>query len=217
MNILTVGDSFTYGEELDNITDAYPYRLAEKIGGNIVNLAKPGSGNKRMIRTVIEQVAAGNHLDLVIIGWSSPGRTEYADMDGQFDLWPGYSGKIHTEHQPWRMDLLEYINQYHSAEYIYQQYLLDIILMQNFLTQKGIRYIMLTTNASDYYHKIYFSKMQPLARQIDTTTFAGWPHTGMAEWTHGVKKGPNGHFLAAGHKIVAEEIYKHMQSLGWLS
>ena len=217
MNILAVGDSFTYGEELDALTDAYPYRFADMINGTVVNMAKPGSGNKRMIRTVIEQVAGGNHIDLVLIGWTSAGRTEYADMDGHFDLWPGYSGRIHAEQQPWRLELLEYINKYHSPEYIYQQYLIDIIMMQSYLSQNNIRYIMMTTFANEYYHNIYFSRMQPLARQIDNTYFVGWPSAGMAEWTNGCKRGLNGHFLAAGHKKVAEELYKHIQHLGWTS
>ena len=81
-NILTVGDSFTYGEELDNRDNAYPYYLAKGLKAEVVNLAKPGSGNKRMIRTTMEYISAGNPVDLVIIGWSSPGRMEKKGKSG---------------------------------------------------------------------------------------------------------------------------------------
>ena len=44
-NILAVGDSFTYGEELDNIENAYPYYLAKGLKADVVNLGQPSGGN----------------------------------------------------------------------------------------------------------------------------------------------------------------------------
>lgn len=215
-HILTVGDSFTYGEELDSPYDAYPYRVADQINGEVVNLAKPGSGNTSMIRNVIQFVIEENPVDLVIIGWTSPGRMEFSDANGTFDIWPGYSGRKYANFEPWRMDLLEYINKHHDPLYIYQQYLIDVIMIQSFLKQHGIKYLMLTTMANEYYHNIYHTKMLPLAGQVDSTYFAGWPSEGMSEWTQGCKKGPGGHFLKEGHKKVANKIYEHIKKLNWL-
>ena len=131
-NIVAVGDSFTYGEELKLVQNAYPYLLADKLSANIVNLAKPGSGNKRIVRSVIEHVANDQPVDLVIIGWSSPGRMEFADADGIYDIWPGNNGTLfQSRNQLWRTDLLNYINKHHDDEWIYKQYLLDVILLQN--------------------------------------------------------------------------------------
>jgi lysophospholipase L1-like esterase len=81
-NILTVGDSFTYGEELADRNHSWPFLLANKLSANVTNMARPGSGNKRMIRYVMEHVADATPLDLVVVGWSSPGRIEFADEDG---------------------------------------------------------------------------------------------------------------------------------------
>jgi hypothetical protein len=182
-----------------------------------VNLAKPGSGNTRMIRNVIEYTSK-YPTDLVIIGWSSPGRMEFADADGIFDLWPGYGGALfRKDGQAWRLDLLDYINQYHDPKYIYQQYLLNIIMIQSYLKQKGIKYLMIQTVMNEYYHHTYHAGMTELTSQIDADYFLGWPSEGMAEWTVGCKRGPNGHFLEDGHKKVTKKLYEHIRHLGWLS
>jgi hypothetical protein len=215
-NILTVGDSFTYGEELDDIDEAYPYKLAKILKGDVVNLAKPGTGNTSMIRNVIQHITEKNPIDLVIIGWTSPGRMEFSDANGTFDIWPGYSGRKYATFEPWRIELLEYINKHHDPSYIYQQYLIDIIMMQSFLTNHNIKYLMLTTMANEYYHNIYQTQMLPLVSLIDSTYFPGWPTEGMAEWTQGCKRGPGGHFLNDGHKQITKKLYEHIRNLGWL-
>jgi hypothetical protein len=38
----------------------------------------------------------------------------------------------------------------------------------------------------------------------------------MMDWTYNTPKGPGGHFLEEGHAIVADKIYEHIRSLGWI-
>lgn len=217
-HILTVGDSFTYGEELTDLQNAWPYKLGQKTNSNIINLAKPGSGNKRMIRHVVHEVLESTQpIDLVIVAWSSPGRMEFADSDGIFDIWPGYSGNMFKAEQPWRVELLNYIDRYHDDEWIYKQYLLDVILLQSFLKERNIRYLMCKTMGSDYYHHNYFLTRSIINQKIDTNYFIGWPSEGMSEWTFGTDKGPYGHFLEEGHQKVANKIYEHIRHFGWIS
>ena len=217
-NILTVGDSFTYGEELENRDSAYPYYLAKGLKANVVNLGIPSGGNKQMIRKVMDYVISGEAVDLVVIGWTSPGRMEFADANGVFDIWPGYSGDLfRRDGQEWRLELLNYINMHHDPEYIYQQFLLDVILLQDFLKNRGIKYIMLRVVGNEYYHNTYYNDDAVLTKQIDTQHFLGWPNEGMAEWTNGCKRGPRGHFLEEGHRKVTAKLYEHIRNLGWLS
>lgn len=219
--IIAVGDSFTFGEELANPQeDCYVQKLADLVGApHVENLAKPGSGNKRMVRNVLESVINGKPVDMFVIGWSSPGRMEFADAQGIYDLWPGYGGALFRhDHQDWRLELLDFINKHHDPEYLYKHYFLfDAIMLQSFLKQMGIKYIMLTTVANEYYHKTFGPRLQPLVNQIDVAQFVGWPTEGMAEWTAKCKRGPNGHFLEDGHKRVASKLYEHIGNLGWLS
>jgi hypothetical protein len=216
-NILAVGDSFTYGEELSSLDNAYPYLLGRKIGSSVTNMAKPGSGNTRMIRYIMDRIAEGNIPDLVIIGWSSPGRMEFADESGFFDLWPGYSGRAFMAEQPWRTELLEYVNRYHDSFYLYKQYILNVILIQNFLNQQNIKYVMLKTVGNEYYYNTNHFKLNQYIKLIDTEKYVGWPNAGMAEWTQGCDRGPGGHFLDDGHNQVANKINEHIRNLGWLS
>lgn len=216
-NILAVGDSFTYGEELDDVNNAYPYVLARQLGANITNLAKPGSGNTRMVRYIIESISKNKDIDLVIIAWSSAGRMEFADACGPYDIWPGYSGNMfRAGGQEWRMELLKYINTHHNTSYIYEKYLLDIIMIQSFLKQQNINYIMLRTVGNEYYHNSHWLQFKLLDDLIDKTYYLGWPSEGMSEWTNGCKRGPNGHFLKEGHQRVADKINEYIRNLGWL-
>jgi len=219
--ILTVGDSFTYGEELANRKDAWPMVLSKLTKSNVVNQGVPGGGNKQMIRKVIDALSGygpDQNFDLVIVAWTSPGRTEYADADGIFDLWPGYLGNLFKrDNQLWRMELLEYINKYHDPEYIYQQYIFDVTLLQGLLKSQGVKYLMLNTGMNEYYHNTWYTKMKTRTSLIDPAYYIGWPTEGMTEWTQGCKKGPNGHFLEDGHNKVAAKLYEHIRDLGWLS
>lgn len=217
-NILAVGDSFTYGEELENRNHAYPYYLANGLKASVVNLGQPSGGNTQMINKVIDHITTGEPVDLVIIGWTSPGRMEFADANGVFDVWPGYGGALfRASGQDWRLELLDYINKYHSPDYLYHKFLRDIILMQSFLKERGIKYVMLSAVANEYYHKTYYNDDSVLPKQIDKANYVGWPNEGMAEWTAGCKRGPNGHFLEEGHRKVTAKLYEHIRNLGWLS
>lgn len=211
MKLLTVGDSFTYGEELDNRSFAWPNLLAKKINYDVTNLGAPGTGNFRSVRMVVD-----NHqdYDMVIVAWSHFARMEFADENGIFNTWPGHRGDLfHSENIIYRMDLVKYFRTHYDDRYLYSKYLIDIVLLQNLLKSK--KYLML-----DAFGNTVLSlrdQFPKLTEQIDTSRFVGWPNESMMEWTYGVKTGPGGHFLEEGHKIVADKIYEHIRHFGWVS
>jgi lysophospholipase L1-like esterase len=209
MKLLAVGDSFTYGEELSDLTNAWPYLLGNKLGYTVDNLAKPGSGNTRMARHAVEQI---NNYDLIIIAWSHFARTELADENGFYDIWPGCSVLPHKEFSSWRSEVINYYSKHHNDQYLYNQYLINIILIQQYLKFNNKKYIMLDTFGNNNYRK-----NNTVVDQIDSTYYVGWPTTTMMEWTYKTPQGPNGHFLEQGHEIVANKIYEHIRHLGWIS
>lgn len=209
MRLLTVGDSFTYGEELDDLTNAWPNLLANKLGFALTNLAKPGSGNTSMIRTCIEQV---NNYDIVIIAWSHWARIEFADDYGIYDTWPGHRGVTFIGDIGFRNELLQYITCNHSDDYLYNQKLINVILLQNYLKTNGKKYIMI-----DSFGKHIPNSNQDLVKQLDSTYYPGWPNKTMMDWTYGCPKGPGGHFLEAGHQRVADKINEYTRYFGWVS
>ena len=88
--LLTVGDSFTYGEELADKTSAWPQILANKLNYSLTNLGQPSASNDKILRKTIDHLVREPDVDLVVIGWSNIGRREHADEFGYYDVWPGY-------------------------------------------------------------------------------------------------------------------------------
>lgn len=221
MRLLTVGDSFTYGEELTDRSVAWPFLLGQKTGYEVTNLGQPASGNSRMVRTVVEEI---DQHDVFIIAWSHWGRIEFADDHGIYDIWPGCN-KAAFQHIPHRAQLIDYISHYHNDRYLISQFLLNIIILQNYLSQKNKRYLMLTTfgninllSQTDgrLRRLVKNGELSDLLNQIDTRYYVGWPET-MMEWTARCAQGPCGHFLEEGHQIVSEKINEYIRNLGWVS
>jgi len=210
MRLLTVGDSFTYGEELGDLNNAWPFLLGNKLGYGVSNLAKPGSGNTRMVRHAVEQV---DNYNMIIIGWSHYGRSELADENGFYDLWPGCSASPHEKYSSWRAEVIEYNNRHHSDEYLYNQHLINIILLQTFLKANNKKYIMLDAFGNTTARSLNLT----MHNKVDSTNYIGWPNESMMEWTYRCPTGPRGHFLEQGHQRVADKIYEHIGNLGWVS
>ncbi len=213
MRILTVGDSFTYGEELDDLTNAWPTLLAQKLNYSLTNLAIPGGGNNQMVRKVIENY---QEYDLIIIAWSHYARIEFADEHGIYDTWPGHLGRSFINSLEYRHKLIEYINRHHNDRYLYNQYLNNIILLQNFLKQQTKQYIMLDSFGNN--NSLRAARLSnKIVNQLDLTYYIGWPNESMMDWTFNTPMGPGGHFLEEGHAKVADKIYEHIRHLGWVS
>lgn len=217
MKILAVGDSFTYGDELENRDLAWPSVLAEKLNGSVINKGQPGGSNDCIIRNCIEHTLI-HTVDLIVIGWTSPGRSEFADEHGYYDIWPGYTGKLAIENDRlWRNDLAKYITDHHSAMAYYKKFLTQVLLMQGFLKSRNQRYVMLNTLQNEYYKKTKPTLLSEYVNQVDKDNFIDFGKSGMMEWTYKCPQGPRGHFLEDGHKIVTDKIYEHIRHLGWVS
>jgi hypothetical protein len=220
MKFLAVGDSFTFGEELSDVTDnitsskfAWPELLGNQLGWEVTNLAKPGSGNTRMVRHCVEQV---NNYDVAIIAWSHFARIEMADEAGFYDLWPGGGHLPHRGWADWRWEIIEYFTKHHNDDYLYRQYLLNIILIQNFFKANNKRYLMLDSFGNHQVNNRTADTNRDLLDQINGRFYVGWPNESMMEWTYGAEIGLHGHFLEQGHVKIAEKIYAFMDDLPWL-
>jgi hypothetical protein len=217
-NLVTVGDSFTYGEELADRNQAWPSLLANLINYNLLNLGKPAASNDKILRTVIDHVVNNPDVDLIVVGWSNIGRSEHADEFGYYDVWPGYQGNLFRQDgTDWRNQLVDYVSRYHNSEAIHQKFIQQVILLQRYLDSIGIPYLMLNILENEYYKKKTFPGCDRYFAQVNTERFLGFRESGMMEWTYGLPQGPAGHFLEAGHQRVAEKINEHIRNLGWLS
>jgi hypothetical protein len=183
------------------------------IGYEVSNLGQPASSNDKIVRKVLENYQ--DH-DLIIVAWSHYARIELADEYGIYDIWPGSNESVHTgiDH---RKDIVKYISRYHDDIYDMKRYLIQIILLQNFLENNNKNYVMVNTFGNNYLELAEKVDFSPLSSMINEETFLGWPNEQFVEWTYGCPQGPNGHFLEEGHQRVAEKINEHIRNLGWVS
>lgn len=209
--LLTVGDSFTYGDELTDVYQAWPYRLADLLDYEVYNMGQSGSSNASILRRTLGELAT-NHYDLVIIGWTSPGRIEWKDDIGiAYNVWPGYptTTQFFKDH-PWRADLVNYINQHHNSSYLYEQYLIQVISLQSYCQANNIDYRMITVKHNDYYRKVGAEIHEQLALKIDAEKYIGLGKFGMVELIKDCAVGSHGHPLEKGHERIADEIAKYI-------
>ena len=212
MKLVTFGDSFTYGEELEDRSSAWPQQLANKLNYQLLNYGEPGTCNDSMLRKLIEFLSdplESADVGLVIIAWSNPGRKEYADESGVFTIWPGATAIKFKKSQPWREQLVDYNNEYHNSRWLCENYLINVIAAQGILKERNIPYLMLDIMYNQYYKNLHLTQFTPMVNLIDTSRYIGWGNSGMAEWVGKVKRGAGGHFLEDGHRIVADKIYNH--------
>ena len=79
MILYTIGDSWTYGYNLENPeTECYPYLLSKKLDCDLINEGLPAASNDWMFRKSIEWILKNDisKLELFIVGWSFPWRRE---------------------------------------------------------------------------------------------------------------------------------------------
>jgi hypothetical protein len=216
--LLTVGDSFTYGDELTDLYQAWPYKLADSIDYEVHNMGLSGSSNSSILRRTMEELLE-NRYDLLIVGWTSPGRIEWKDQVGTpYNVWPGYeTDSQFVREQPWRKTLIDFVSQHHNAEYLYQQYLIQILLLQSYCQLNDTKLLMIDTLQNNYYRAVGREQHDKLENQIDTTKFVGWGEFGMTELTSNLPTGKGSHPLEEGHAKIAQTIYEHTRNLGWVS
>lgn len=216
--LLTVGDSFTYGDELTDRYQAWPYVIADLLDYEVHNMGLSGSSNASIVRRTLEELSE-NSYDLVIVGWTNPGRIEWKDQVGiSYNIWPGYflDSALVVE-QPWRKTLVEFVSQYHSAEYLYQQYLIQVLLLQSYCQSRGITLIMIDITSNNYYRATGSEQHDKLENQVDKSKFIGWKNFGMSELTRNLPLGKGFHPLDKGHKKIAKTIYEHIRNISRIS
>ena len=209
--LYTVGDSFTYGQELPNpATQAWPVLLADRLGYRLINDGRPGVGNEYIVKQTIKAVAK-HKPKLVVVAWTSCGRQEHADEWGVYDIWPGCSSKKFQNNQyENRLDLIKYITKYNNAKHEYRRWLRQVVLLQSYLQVNNQPYLICSTHDNQHRFGQYYTLCQDYYDLIDHAKFAGWPNDGMVEWAYGTPRGPGGHFLEQGHQRVADEISKYI-------
>lgn len=228
--LLTVGDSFTFGEECPQREQfAYPYLLKEQLGfDEIVNLGLPGGSSDYVFRTVIETLISDPEgFDLVSISWPEQSRFEAIHNHPDFVPTPTEPhikpsvclirkpGKASPRKEPdWVQDYYKYS---YDIAWGFRKQFNQILALQGFLKSRNQRYIMFNVAGLQGHYDQYSEFLKNQFREVDKEFFIGWPKNGILEFQGDCPKGSGGHPLELGHERIAKVINEHIRNLRWFS
>jgi hypothetical protein len=202
--ILTVGDSFTYGDELTNrLESAWPFLLGRQLGVTVKNLGQPGTCNDSMVRKLVKELSRTLY-SVVVVGWTDVNR---------FEAWNEFTRKPDTI-MPYSESGLPWVDDYYRHSYHYQyaweRWIQQILLVQAYLTQQQQQYVFISVSGQGD----ILTQSQHCANminQIQTDRFVGWPDRGMIQIAKDTPHGPNNHPLELGHERIANEIATYIR------
>ena len=202
--ILTLGDSFTWGDELaDRTAEAWPYLIAQQFDHSVVNLAEPGASNDFIVRLGVEQTIKQQY-DLVVVAWADQNRLEvWSEVDRQIK-----SINSNSTFMPWIQD---YYRHSYNDEYNLEKKSLQMLLLQQHFKQINQPYLFTNVSGRHFCYRKYFEKFSYIWKQYDLANLMGWYDGGLVEWAGDAPRGDRGHPLTLGHKRIAEKIAMYIQ------
>ncbi len=195
--ILAIGDSFTLGEELSDLSLAWPFLVDD----NAKNLGRSGTSNDSMLRLAMENTIDKN-WELVIVAWTHPARFEcYNEKIQDLDtIMPNSRTGL-----PWCNDFFKYS---YNEKHAYIRWFRQILLLQSWFKQRQQSYLFamiseITIDKISYVPNSFWA-------HLDTSRYLGWPDKGFGEICKGTPLGANGHPLELGHQLISNEIRAHI-------
>lgn len=200
--ILTLGDSFTYGEELTDRSDAWPYVLAREFKRTVDNLAVPSGSNDRMFRLAVGETARSKY-DLVIIAWSDPSRFETKVNDEITCV------NVARTRPAW---LPQFYQHSYDDRLAHERWYTNMLALQMYFKTIGQKYLFCTTGEVMTYNR-YYEDFKHILQLLDTRYMTSWPIGGFLSWQDDCPKGDRGHPLELGHKRIAITLSEYIREL----
>jgi hypothetical protein len=239
LKIFVCGDSFTYGEELDNREiSAWPYLLAGSLSAELVDTSQKASSNQRIVYQTTKNFF--KDFDLYLIAWSEYARFTFYKSDNNYEMafTPQLADEVYYNHAYYRDWGNTLYKHWFNELFGFKLWLQQIIQVQSLLDGKN--YLMINTFPnnldcwlSDKYvfiekvkHLINFDCMndeqimeeydeiQSYMSQIDTSKFYGWGDFYITKLCQSFKIGNGGHILEDGHKHLSELILETINNQG---
>ncbi|MBU3060418.1 hypothetical protein KO481_02635 [Nocardia sp. NEAU-G5] len=227
--LVTNGCSCAVGKEMEHpARDGWPVVLAESLGVELVNLARNGSSNRRIIRTLVEQLPtvikqSGYAPDeiMTLVSWSETSRHEH------------YVGKKRSLrrfnvgdpfHDGWQRIGSWRVAEGHKGSIAFYDHLWndDGQLANHFLDWLMLDALLRDTGVHPRYNFAFpIPRELPApavvaAEQLDQTrTFGGIPPrpgTCFLEMPAEFERGPGGHSLEEGHRWFAGQLRTWLES-----
>lgn len=207
--ILINGDSWTGGPTYKNLTDHWPYQMAEKYNLQMTNLAFGGVSNQRIFRTTIEYLYNNKELPThLIIGWSTRERYELPSVEG-------YYMRITSSACEWFVDIpkkvpsleiireLFYKHMYHE-ELMEKSFINNLLIIQDICKLKDIKLLN--------FFSAWSNKTLLENQQVDKSTWILDPSTSMDLYLRnkGFGRTPSHHTDVQGQQYWADFVHSHL-------
>ena len=212
---IAIGDSFTYGEELqDRHTQAWPALIGYE------NYGLRGASNEYIFRKSVELASTSSHM---IIAWSECTRYDfytnipvsvanrYKNYTGPVQVNPGWA----TVKNPWNEHAMPFFRdlyvKFTDEKYHFIKTLSYMTALQDVLYANQVEYYYCSSFSNNEMFEKYANddEVKLWIDRLNTKMFIGYPKQGFVEWAYGTPHGPDGHPLEQGHKRIAEEILNH--------
>lgn len=150
------GCSFTEGFGLEDPEDAWPYKLAQKMGYDIDDIhteAHRGVSNQYIVRSTIASIcklqAMGHDISFVAIGMTAPARREWFSpkLNRLYHDIPAFHYEPNEELDGFTNNEFKvfnelYLKHFYSPVYDFHLYMTHLLTLQNFLKANDIDYII---------------------------------------------------------------------------
>lgn len=80
------GDSNSDGSECTDLTQSWPHLLSARLGFTLINEAKGGTSNPRIMRVASQALSTADPKTFVVIGWTSWEREEWLHQGQYYDV-----------------------------------------------------------------------------------------------------------------------------------
>ena len=142
------GCSHTYGDDLQDKTQAWPYLLANMLDLECVNNAVSGGSNER----IVYQTVKSNPCKLKVIAWSYIERITRYNPENNFEVNfnPQLSHKLYENDYAFKEYGKLHYGKWYNDLYAFKSWLQQIILLQKYLDNRQQSYIMLNASHNRY-------------------------------------------------------------------
>lgn len=203
--LVTFGDSYTYGEELEDPSNtAWPVLLSKQFNLPLVNLGEPGFSNDGILEKILDQQLI--KTDLVVVCFSSHVRMYFEDQTGGFTTV--------NPNNTIRREIVKQLMSVVSFEWLYKRWLTQVIYLQEYLKSQNISYLFLIANHGKA-KTSYVQQFDYLINLIDRKYFIGWPDITFESLTWHLPRAKFGHPLEFSHKVFADYIVENIIKLNY--
>ena len=223
------GCSHTYGNDLQDKTQAWPYLLANMLDLECVNNAESGGSNER----IVYQTVKSKPTTIKIIAWTYKERFTRYDPNNNFEISfnPALEHGLYGQHPNFKKyGKLHYMHWYNDL-YAFKQWLQQIILIQKYLVNQPYIMVNAVENSFNHYTSswdtfkenikqfVCFDSMnddqfynehceiQQYIDLIDTRCYYDIQDFYIAQLNKTYPVGPTGHLLEEAQQEIAKKLY----------